>query len=1536
MFALRPLACAVLAAGLLLVLDAPTSGQRPVIPPPSARPDDPAALNEFILPTDPRFGTILDAIDDCIKAELWDEATSALGKVLDHPRGDVMVIRRTPRVTRMVNARATAYQVLAGLPKAGRDAYEMNRGQMANALLKDAARNEEKLAEIIRRFPFTSAGGEALEALGALHFDRGRFSEAAHCYELLHEQLPLDKWPDGAVYRATLALHRAGAKKAQEVEKVLRGRIGQMGLKLGERNLTAKDLDKELADQPEKKDPRAWPIFGGSPPRTEPGTGSAPHLTPRFKTPTVREEASRAILKQAATMADARSWPAISGATPLVVNIPAGNKADLHVLYRSWWGVHAISAANGTVAWEAPTKGSLDRMIRDVRLSNVVRVWAGTYLQQNFRPTILWENSQAGSLSATDQHVFVIDDLCLPPPPVNRAAGLPDPNVQGAAIKDMVEGNLLQGYQLRSGKLSWEVGGPNDKGDLKQSYFLGPPLPLDGRLYALNEKNQDLRLVTLEPATGKMLGIQSLGSLVTPFNDTPLRRIQAVHLSSSGGILVIPTSAGAVLGYDLLQGRLAWAHAYREPPGPVAPPNPIRWPPFGMQPPPLSPAVPLLGNTAPYIAAGKVVFQPAEGRTVYCIDLRDGSLVWKQALREDDLYVGGVTKDLVLVVGKRSCRALNLNQGQMLWALDTGLPSGQGQVVDGTYYLPLKESAQNKDPEVCAIDLARGRVISHIRGGNKDVPGNLLFQDGFVVSQTPTELSVFPQLAAVIEEIDARLKQNPNDPQGLLTRGELKLDKGDLKGAIEDLRKARDNKPDDALLKRIRTRLYEALTDLLQRDFAAGEQYLKEYEDLLEDKDRTPEGQQQERRRRAQFYMLTARGLAQLGKPVEALEQAIRLATLGADELLPSIDEPGLRVSGPVWAREFVAGLLARSEPGPRKQLDEALAGRWKRIEKGKDPAELRGFIQLLGVGTAESREAHLLLAELRGKEKAFREADVLLQKVRARKDDPERAARALAALAALATEQALLPDAVHYARQLKELYPNTPIGDGKKGADVLDAMSTDKRFLPFLEDKPFPAVKLKATEEMGNFPFQPPGYRFQQVGEALPFFTRNAVVFRTDANQFRVVDAQTGEERWSAMLGQTLLQQILPQIQSVEAARARATLALRAIGHLVVLPAGNVVFGIDPVAKKVLWQVSLNSPFAQQAAFQAVNSVSIDPRDGTVNLLYPDGWSQTVGRVLPATADAVVLQTREGLLAVDPLTGSVLWHRTGLGTRLRTFGDEEHLAVVELNLDGTPTATHLLRLADGGRVKTADFAGLYGNRLRELGCTLLVGSALPNGGQLLRQYDVRTGKDLWRQETPAGTLLLDGDDPALVGWIEPGGKVRVLHLPEQKKVLEANVEAKALEKVLSARLVLERDNVYLLTSRPPEAGRIIGVPGPAAFPQAGFRSAAVNGDVFAFERATGQLRWFVPIENQNLLLLRLDESPLLLFTTRYTETQAAGMVRIRQVTSVQAVNKRTGKLLYDRADLTPGTSFFDFRVDPKEGVVELIGTNLKVRFAAE
>lgn len=140
-------------------------------------------------------------------------------------------------------------------------------------------------------------------------------------------------------------------------------------------------------------------------------------------------------------------------------------------------------------------------------------------------------------------------------------------------------------------------------------------------------------------------------------------------------------------------------------------------------------------------------------------------------------------------MGRKTCRGIDINNGSTVWTLETGVPSGLGVASENIYYLPIKESNGSKEPEVCAIDIAKGKIVAHTRSRKSEVAGNLIFHEGAVISQTTSDVAVYPQLAIKLEQIDLLIKANPNDPLGLTERGELRLNKGDLKGAIEDLKK---------------------------------------------------------------------------------------------------------------------------------------------------------------------------------------------------------------------------------------------------------------------------------------------------------------------------------------------------------------------------------------------------------------------------------------------------------------------------------------------------------------------------------------------------------------------------------------------------------------------------------------------------------------------------------------------------------------------------------------------------------------------------
>jgi hypothetical protein len=291
--------------------------------------------------------------------------------------------------------------------------------------------------------------------------------------------------------------------------------------------------------------------------------------------------------------------------------------------------------------------------------------------------------------------------------------------------------------------------------------------------------------------------------------------------------------------------------------------------------------------TAPVIQDAKVVFTAPDAKAIHCLSLRDGSRLWAHARTEDDLFLGGVFNGKVLIVGKHNVRALSLSKGEKLWELQVGMPSGQGIASDNIYYLPLREAAVSKKPEIVAINLDRGSIHAHTKSRKDEVPGNLLFYEGDVLSQTVTDLAAFPQLKVKLAEIDERINKDPNDPVGLTERGELRLDKGDLQGAIDDLVRALKNKPPQDTVGKTRTKLYETLTEYFQNDFTSAEKYVKEYEELCKvapDETATEEEKQESRRRRANFLCLYGKGKEKQRKLVEAFEKYLEFSALAGKD----------------------------------------------------------------------------------------------------------------------------------------------------------------------------------------------------------------------------------------------------------------------------------------------------------------------------------------------------------------------------------------------------------------------------------------------------------------------------------------------------------------------------------------------------------------------------------------------------------------------------------------------------------------------------
>ncbi len=196
-----------------------------------------------------------------------------------------------------------------------------------------------------------------------------------------------------------------------------------------------------------------------------------------------------------------------------------------------------------------------------------------------------------------------------------------------------------------------------DEPALAGAFFLGPPLVLAEELYVLAEIRGDISLYVLDAPTGRLQWSQQLAH-VGQFNILVdvLRRLAAATPSYCDGILVCPTSGGAVVAIDIANRSLLWGFEYpRTVAGPVYGAialNSLRPDADEREPVPWADATVTLAD-------GRVIVTPIEAESIFCLDLLSGQLLWKEERPAGSLYVACVHGDKILVVGGDQVRRCN-------------------------------------------------------------------------------------------------------------------------------------------------------------------------------------------------------------------------------------------------------------------------------------------------------------------------------------------------------------------------------------------------------------------------------------------------------------------------------------------------------------------------------------------------------------------------------------------------------------------------------------------------------------------------------------------------------------------------------------------------------------------------------------------------------------------------------------------------------------------------------------------------------------
>ncbi len=828
---------------------------RPGVPggPPGTNPPgvvDLADKGRLTLPTDPKLKRRLEAVEDYIKSEEWDTVAKNVQELLDLDK-DVFVQMPVKAadgkaVETLVGIRIAANRLVASLPRdkpgAGLDVYKTIHGATARKLLQDAIADgdKQKFADVAQRFLYTDAGGDGAERLATILLDRGDFMAAAQAFDRLIQRDGVEKLEPLTLFKAAVAFHKGNTKEDRDnkdkVWKQLQAKAPD-GFAAGNQTITLDDAGKylERIRGGVNTSIHDWPMVGGNPSRNGQGVGDTAFMQPVWRFPlfgttspegnqltadgTQIEKWIQSDPNSVIKALEGRNDAVIPAALPVTATVIGSDGKPKSVLvYRTYDGIYTRELKTGKREWQMSSVWSLERMWHDPAKQQSVSSWVAQFKDTNRKPGLIIENSTVGTMSSDGGRVFFIDDLQVPPlvqQQMDPWGRFPQPGTGSfpAQVSAGVQGNTLRCVAISSGKLLWSLPASRSeddrftpRNDFHDTHFLGAPLSLGGKLYFLNEKNQEIRLVCLDmgrlpervqekDVDEAIVWVQPLGTAKEKLLVDYGRRINATHIAYGEGILVCPTNAGVLIAVDLLSHSLIWAHAYSNAP-PVEQPNnpygPRFRPGFGPGMPGVQPGGPITQDwkaAPPIIADGKVIFTAPDAPELKCLNLRNGAEIWKMKRAEDDLYLAGVYAGRVVIVAKKDIRALSVDDARELWRVPTGMPSGRGVASDNVYYLPLKLavfSDKEKGPGIFAIDIERGKIAAQTRSkkdlktGSVEVPGNLMFFDGLVISQTATELAAYPQLKVKLNQMNELLAKNASDPQGLFERGELRLDKGEL------------------------------------------------------------------------------------------------------------------------------------------------------------------------------------------------------------------------------------------------------------------------------------------------------------------------------------------------------------------------------------------------------------------------------------------------------------------------------------------------------------------------------------------------------------------------------------------------------------------------------------------------------------------------------------------------------------------------------------------------------------------------------------
>ena len=1476
--------------------------------------DDPVANDEerdqdddagggVALPTDRIKERQLDRVRRLIADGRWSDSATLVDEILGSDRDFFFRPGHGESTWRSIKTETA--RILGELPAVGREAYELQFRARADRLLEAAIASADTagVVSVARRWFHTPAGRRATMLAAIESLERGQPLEAAAWLDRIaaapgHEEFE----PTLSVMRA-VAWWRAGERvtaidilEKSRAPQAAPGRGGGgrgVSIRVGGRDIPlayphggAVAWLESVAGTPARalgRRANQWWLHRGDAARNALVASSRPLLVPRYRVPLTRHPEEARLLERRRKMFADRDMPLLPAGTPLAV--------DGLLLAHTPMGLLAIDFESGKRVW-LQTGGASGSFFDPSPPGSEGAEGADADARAAIRG--VFDDATSGTLSSNGELVFAVES-----DPASLAG--PAGNAFNGGFRQGPTGprgaNVLSAYRIAGrGELAWrhpaagKVGPPVEPQQFgvppaDSAWYLGAPLPIGDQLFVLVEERGEIRLDVLAAADGSVHWSQPLAELEDDQSignrESHLRRVGGLSPSFGDGVLVCPTGAGTAVAVDLATRTLLWAYNYRQPAAGESQvlPNGVRI----RRANPL--AVPMLingqiqgagaGGSATtgwrdgigIVSGGRIILTPRESDEVHCLDLRSGSVAWKQP-RKEGLYVAGVVDGRVIVVGRRGVEGLLLTDGTNAWpdqlSLAGACPSGRGIVTDGKLFLPLDT------PEVVEIELATGTIAgrSEARGGA--VAGNLVAYRGEVVSQGVGTLDVFHQSAALGERVDTALKAGPGDTWALLWKGQLAIDRGDAAAGLAAVVAAHEADPGtvpDSVVA-------EAMQSALERDFAAASP-------VWAARAAVPQGRPTLR--------VVVDGLIRAGD-LPAAWETFRRTLLpptapagGATDLVTDPGDRNVSLQETRWMQGRFRRLLARADPPLRAQIDSFVAEELRAAEAlmpaGERVDRLTAVAERFEGHPVATKARETLVAALAdlitacgattdaGRDLSLRRDFVLL--------DLARTSGGRLGSVAGPEEPVAVDESWPFGRVAERR--------GAAGRGGHDDGGRIMRVMPIPVD----------DDGVSSFPGLRLGYDMQQPG-----------LVATDGCGRRIGDPFGFEApgRFDALV--TAFQPIGTEASSV--------------GRVIVVRSGPFIAGFELSATpgrkhRRLWTLNEASgagddmpmPFLGRAGvvggrFGRLGNVPLGLR-----ILEPDDATQTQsvqgGRARLAGVPVLVNTSLE---LHDPVNGTLLWERHRLPAGGELIGDEEFVCVVPAS--GQQSA--VVSMADGQLERVCDLPR-RSQRLLTAGRRIvaLAESEAPAGADAaamrpvtLELIDPATATTValgtFAPESRATLAGLDG-----LAVVEPSGTLVILDLVTGAVRFRTTLPdmPRGLEQ-LRVSVWEDRYIVFVGRQETPEervllekVGMITNLPQQSSARDV---SQPATGSVWAVDRDDGAMLWPVPatVLRHCLHPGQPEQLPVLLFARQIQPSRGGDRLRM----SILCLDKRTGQAL--------------------------------------